>query len=97
MTLQTFIMGAIICEALISWGTTIYTEHKLQWEIVASLLIACVLVVDLNLNFFSLIGLTEQYQIIGMVCTAVFLSRGSNYVFELYDRLTNWKREDNGQ
>jgi hypothetical protein len=25
------------------------------------------------------------------------LSRGSNYVFELYDRLTNWKRDDNGQ
>lgn len=91
MEIQTFLGAAIVIEGLISWASTLFIDKKVQWKVIVSLLFGILFAVDLNLNLFQLVGFNEQYPVIGLILTGVVISRGSNYVFELYDRLVNWK------
>jgi hypothetical protein len=43
-----------------------------------------------------MIGLTEKLPLIGTVATAIILSRGSNYMFEMYNQLTSWRQKVQG-
>lgn len=88
-----FIAIAMLIEALISYGQTIYNKGSIQWQIVAAFIIGIVFCYDANLNFFTMLGLTEQWPIVGTVATAVILSRGSNYMFEFYHQLTSWRKQ----
>lgn len=94
MDIQSYIVAAIAIEGIISWAKTIITEKKIQWQVIASLAGSILLVLDLRLNIFSVIGLSEECPIIGQIITAIAISRGTNYFYEFYDRLTNWKRSE---
>lgn len=92
--LMGFIAAAVIVEGIISYANEIVKNKKIHWEIIGAILIGCIVSYNLNLDFFKMLGLKETYGIIGIILTGVLISRGSNYVFELYDRLTKWKNED---
>lgn len=90
--LTAFMCAAIIIEGLISYAAEIYKNKKIQWQIIAAIAIGCLLAFNLKLDIFSILGIEEINTAIGTVLTGILISRGSNYVFELYDRLTNWKQ-----
>lgn len=92
--LQAFIFAAIAIEGLISWGKAIYINKEVQWPVIISLVLSLILVYDFQLNLFDLLGVAEKIPYIGMIITAVAISRGTNYFYELYDRLINWKNQD---
>lgn len=87
-----FIASAIIIEGLVSYAGMVVKDKKFSWEIVCTIAIGCVVAFNANLDFFTLLGIPEKYSAIGTLLTGVLLSRGSNYVYDLYDKLTNWKR-----
>ena len=89
-----FIAAAVIVEGILSYVREIVENKKIHWEIIGAILIGCLVSFNLNLDFFKMLGLEETYGIIGVILTGILISRGSNYVFELYDRLTKWKSED---
>ena len=92
--LMGFIAAAVIVEGILSYTKEIVKNKKIHWEIIVAILIGCLVSYNLNLDFFKMLGLKETYGIIGVILTGILISRGSNYVFELYDRLTKWKSED---
>ena len=92
--LMGFIASAVIVEGILSYAKEIVENKKIHWEIIVAILIGCLVAFNLNLDFFKMLGLEETYGIIGVILTGILISRGSNYVFELYDRLTKWKSED---
>ena len=83
----------MLIEAIISYGQTIYNKGSIQWQIVVAFVVAIIFCYDTNLNFFAMLGLTEQWPIIGTIATAITLSRGSNYMFEFYHQLTSWRKQ----
>ena len=83
---------AILIEGLISYGQQIYKNGSIQWQIVVALILSGLLCYDMSLNFFVMLGFIEQWPIIGVIATAIILSRGSNYMFELYGQLTSWRQ-----
>lgn len=85
---------ALFIEAIITYGQTIYKKKKIQWQIVVALVISFIFCYNTNLNFFSMLSLEEKYPIIGIIATAVALSRGSNYMFEFYHSLSNWREHN---
>ena len=91
-SIQVFIVAALAIEGLVSWGKTIIIEKRIQWPVILSLCFSILLVYDLQLNLLSLLSYTEQCPIIGMTITAIALSRGTNYFYEFYSRLTSWKQ-----
>lgn len=94
MDLKGFISAAIAIEGVISWGKTVIAEKKIQWPVIAALVISFILVFDMDLNLFDLLSLSENCPMVGQAVTAIAISRGTNYFYELYDRLTNWKRDE---
>ena len=83
---------ALFIEGIISYGQTIYKNKSIQWQIVVALILSAIFCYDTDSNFFTAIGLTEKYPIIGLLATAVSISRGSNYMFEMYQQLVTWRR-----
>lgn len=85
--LMSFVSAAIVIEGIISYLSTIFSEGRISWKIVGSIALGLVLAFNLHLDFFLLLGISEQTYIIGTVCTGILISRGSNYVYDLYDSL----------
>ena len=90
--LSALVVIALFIEAFISYAKTIYDEHKIQWQIVLAFLLAAALCYDTDLNLFATFGLTEKYPIVGILATAMVMSRGSNYFFEFYNTLSTWRK-----
>lgn len=88
-----FIAAAVIVEGIISYINEIVKNRKIHWEIIGAIAVGCLVSYNLQLDFFEFLGLNETYGIIGVILTGILISRGSNYVFELYDRLTKWKKD----
>lgn len=91
--LAAFIAASIVVEALISYANII-VKKRVKWKMIFAIIIGCILAVDLRLDIFSMLEIDEMNSIIGTLMTGVIISRGSNYVYDLYDRLTNWKRPE---
>ncbi len=84
-----FIAIAILVEGLISYGETLYKNHIIKWQVIIAIILSFIFCYDTNLNFFSSFGLIEKWPILGTIATALILSRGSNYFFELYSQLSS--------
>ena len=82
---------AMFIEAFITYGQTITKEHRIQWQIVFAFVIAAILCYNSDLNLFQFMGISEKYPIIGIICTALVMCRGSNYFFEFYKQLSSWR------
>lgn len=95
----TLLAVTVFIEGLISYGNAIYADHKISWKIVVALLLSLVICFDLGLNVFNAFGLTEKWPTIGIICTAVTMSRGSNYIYTLFSIFLNlkWKLEQQSQ
>lgn len=83
--------AAIAIEGVISWGKTLYVDKKVQWQVFASIGISILVSIDLGLNIFSLMGITESVPFVGTLITAIAISRGTNYLFEFYNLLQKWR------
>ena len=90
-----FIAAAVVIEGIVTYITTIVKDKKVEWKIILAIALGCLISFNLNLDVFALIGLDEANTIVGIILTGILISRGSNYVFELYNKLTEWKRGDN--
>ena len=86
-----FLASAVIVEGLVSYASTIYSNGKVHWKMIGAIVIGIVVAFNLNLDFFALVGLKESTPIIGVVLTGILISRGSNYVADLYNGLTSGK------
>ena len=69
-------------------------DKKLQWQILVSLGLSFLLVFDLQLNLFTILSINETFPWVGICLTAVAISRGTNYFYEFYSKLINWKKEE---
>ena len=88
-----FIAAAVVVEGIISYIRGIVKNKKVHWENVIAIAIGCLVSFNLNLDFFTLLGLHETYSLIGVILTGVLISRGRTYVFESYDRLTTRQQD----
>ena len=87
-----FIAAAVVIEGIVSYITTIVKGKKIEWKIILAIGLGCLISFNLHLDVFALIGLNEVNSVVGSILRGVLISRGSNYVFELYDKLTEWKK-----
>lgn len=82
---------AIIVEGIVTYVTTIYTQHRMHWESVVACVIGIVVSITYSIDLFELVGMTSHVPFVGMVLTGILISRGSNYMFDLIGRFTNAK------
>ena len=89
MDWYSLIFAAIVIEGLITYGKTLVVDHKIQWPVVASMGLGILCAVVFGIDLFAMAGIEATVPYVGMVLTGVLMSRGSNYLFDLFKVLTN--------
>ena len=74
---------AIIVEGVISYVKTFLVDGKIQWQIVAAIIIGVLVAATYQVDLLALAGLKASVPFIGSLLTGILISRGSNYVFDL--------------
>ena len=92
-SLFALIVISMFIEAFISYLQTIWVEGRIQWQIVIAFFLAIAICFDTGINFLAIVGLTEQWPVVGIIATAVVVCRGSNYLFEFYKNLAGWRKK----
>ena len=82
---------AIIIEALITYGRTVFVDKRIQWQVLASMLLGVICAISFEVDLFATAGVHASVPYVGMVLTGILLSRGSNYLFDLLGTITNLK------
>ena len=85
--LLAILMIAVIVEAITEWAKLIIKDGKPNQWMIVSLVVALVLTLTSGVDLFAEIGLVFNLPYIGSALTGIFLSRGSNYIFELAEKL----------
>lgn len=87
MFLSVFIV-AITVEAVTEWAKMLTNQETRVWMIV-SLFVAELLTIASGVDLYAEIGLVFTIPYVGSILTGIFLSRGSNYIFALIEKLKN--------
>lgn len=88
MNLIYAVMLAIVVEALITYAKDIAQNKKLCWEYIASIILGVALALIYRIDLITLaLGIEGTIPYVGMVLTGILLSRGSNYVWDIWQRI----------
>jgi len=84
---------SILVEALISYAKDIYQNRKLCWEYLLSIAIGLGLAFAYQIDLVALaLGIDSQIPYMGIIITGIVISRGSNYVFDLWNHILEVKQ-----
>lgn len=84
---------SIIIEGIVSYCKTLVVDKKFQWQILGTMLLGVGCAITFGVDLFAVAGIDAQLPYVGQVLTGVLLSRGSNYVYDLLNQITNAKTE----
>lgn len=87
-----FMLVAILAEAVVDWAKD-FAAADVKWQKAASLVACLILAFGLGADFFSMIEVPFSIPYVGIAFTALIASRGANYVQDLWDKITSWRRE----
>ncbi len=90
--LAQILLVAVLIEAVVDWVKN-FVNARFAYQQVVAFIAALVFAAGLNLNFFALVGLDYRWPVVGVVFSALILSRGSNYVHNFFDNLSNFTKK----
>ena len=91
MTIIKILHAAVVIEALVSYGKMIVVDKKIQWPVIIAIALGIAVAVAFGLDIFAQIGMRSTIPYFGIVLTGMVISRGSNYVYDLFDKLNEIK------
>ena len=80
---------AILIEAIITYFNQFFVQENFCWQMLFSVVLGIVIAVAYKLDLPAHFNLNSQIPYVGCVLTGILLSRGSNYVFDLFGKLSN--------
>ena len=86
MEITTLIIIAILVEAIWENIKTIW-ENGLNVNRIGALVLAILICTLASVNIFDLLGINLAYNIIGYILTGIIVSRGANFVNDLFGRI----------
>ena len=78
---------AILVEAIVEILKSIKDGKGLNKSVILSILVGLLFAFTTKLDVLELIGIDAHIPYVGMVATGLIVSRGSNYVHEIIDKL----------
>ena len=94
MNLIYALMLAIVVEALITYAKQIAQEKRLCWEYVLSIVLGVGLCLIYRIDLITLaLGIEGQIPYVGQIITGIIISRGSNFVWDIWQKIAEVKVE----
>lgn len=87
MEFAQLVIVAILVEAIWENIKMVYQSGKVSISMIGSLVISVLLCVLTRIDIFPIVGLTISVPIIGSVLTGIIVSRGANFVNDLFTKL----------
>lgn len=78
---------AILVEAIWENLKMILDKNKLNFNMIGSLLLSMIICVLAQINIFEIVGINLIVPIIGSLLTGIIVSRGANFVNDLFKKL----------
>lgn len=93
MEFITLIVLAMVGEAVWETLKMLWPNGKVSVDKVGALLVSLVITLGTNINIMHLLGLSLQWNLLGVVLTAILISRGANFIHDLIGQITSIKSE----
>ena len=87
------IIIAILVEAIWENLKMIWDKNKLNINMLGSLLLSMIICVLAQINIFKIVGIELIVPIIGYLLTGIIVSRGANFVNDLFSKLNNKEKK----
>ena len=88
MDFLSFVMIAFIVESL--WETLKMVRNgSFNWNVVGVMIIGVVIAVGAGIDLFTFIDIPLRVPYLGMVLTGLLISRGSNFVHDMFEKLND--------
>lgn len=87
MDFAQLIIIAILVEAIWENLKMIWDKNKLNFNMIGSLLLSMIICVLAQVNIFEIVGINLIVPIIGSLGTGIIVSRGANFVNDLFKKL----------
>lgn len=78
------LIAALLAEAVWETGKMVWQGGKVSVDRVGALVIGVLFAVGANIDICSVVGICFIYPIIGQVLTGILLSRGANFVHDIF-------------
>ena len=75
---------AILIEAIITYFNQFLVQENFCWQMLFSIALGIIIAVAYKLDLPAHFNLNSQIPYVGCVLTGILLSRGSNYIFDLF-------------
>ena len=87
------ILVAILVEAIWENFKMIWKDGKFNINMLGSLILGIVICIFAGLDLFNIIGIELNIPVLGCVFTGIIVSRGANFVNDLFDKLKSEKED----
>lgn len=91
MDFMQLIIVAILVEAIWENIKMVYQKDKLSKSMIGSLVISVLICVVANVDIFPVVGVSMSIPFIGSILTGIVVSRGANFVDDLFSKLKEVK------
>ena len=91
MDFMQLIIVAILVEAIWENIKMVYQKGKLLISRIGSLVISILICVVANVDIFPVVGVSMSIPFIGSILTGIVVSRGANFVNDLFSKLKGVK------
>ena len=92
MDFAQLVLAAILVEAIWENCKMIWQEGKFNINMIGSLILGIVICVFAGLDVFKIVGIGLSIPILGSVLTGIIVSRGANFVNDLFTKLQGGKK-----
>lgn len=79
---------AILIEAIITYSNQFLVQESFCWQMFVSLILGIMVAVAYKIDSPSYFNLKSDVPYIGCILMGILLSRGSNYIFDLLEKLS---------
>ena len=79
---------AILIEAIITYFNQFFVQENFCWQMLFSIALGIIIAVAYKLDLPAHFNLNSQIPYVGCVLTGILLSRGSNYLFDLLNKIS---------
>jgi len=83
-----FAASAVLVEAVITYLNQFFVTGSFCWEMLLSLCFGIIVAVAYRLDVFEYFEMDSKIPYIGCIMTGILISRSSNYVWDILNKIT---------
>jgi hypothetical protein len=91
MNITSVLVMSVLIEAVISYTKNIFIDKKFAWQIAVSIFLSVLICLFYGIDIPALVGIETNVKYVGSIITGVLVSRGSNYINDLFKTITQKK------